>query len=158
MIDIQATYDVKLDEKNRFPLPAAFRKQLPEGFVEQFVISCGFDKCLYFNTVENWTKIKANLDTLNDTINEQRRLKRLLKKGAVVVTPDSTGRISLSPTLKEHSGISKEILFIAEGLRVEIWDKSTYLRLTSEDSNNYESLAETVSDQTNGTFNPFNIS
>ena len=36
-------YEVAVDAKGRFLLPAGFRKQLPEGEDNQFVINRGFE-------------------------------------------------------------------------------------------------------------------
>jgi MraZ protein len=44
-------YEVSIDAKNRFLVPAGFRKQLPEGAEDRFVINRGFENCLTVYTL-----------------------------------------------------------------------------------------------------------
>ena len=39
-------YEVALDAKGRFLLPSGFRKQMPKGSEEKFVVKRGFENCL----------------------------------------------------------------------------------------------------------------
>ena len=46
MTSFLGEYEVAMDAKGRFLLPSGFRKQLPEGSAERFVINRGFENCL----------------------------------------------------------------------------------------------------------------
>ena len=46
MIGFLGEYEATVDAKGRFLLPAGFKKQLPEGESNAFVINRGFEKCL----------------------------------------------------------------------------------------------------------------
>ena len=54
-------YEVLIDAKNRFLVPAGFRKQLPEGAEDRFVINRGFENCLTVYTIESWSKLSEQI-------------------------------------------------------------------------------------------------
>ena len=39
---------------------------------------------------------------------------------------DSTGRVLVSPELREAAGITKDIMLLGMGNHFELWDKATY--------------------------------
>ena len=45
MLSLLGEYEVAIDAKGRFLVPSGFRKQLPEGEGDRFVINRGFDNC-----------------------------------------------------------------------------------------------------------------
>jgi MraZ protein len=59
-------FEVAIDAKGRFLLPAGLRKQLPEGYSESFVINRGFENCLVFYTMDVWQVLSARINKLND--------------------------------------------------------------------------------------------
>ena len=53
-------------------------------------------------------------------------LKRIFLGSAMDVEMDGTGRVLVSPELREAAGISKEAVLLGMGSYFELWDKSTY--------------------------------
>lgn len=52
--------------------------------------------------------------------------KRIFLGNAMDVEMDGTGRVLVSPELREAAGISKEAVLLGMGSYFELWDKSTY--------------------------------
>jgi len=134
-------YEVVVDAKWRFMLPADFRKKLPEGGGESFVVKKGYDNSIEMYTVEVWEKKAEQISKLNDLDPEERMMKRLLLNGVKYVDVDSAGRILLPKVLCEQVGIKKDMVFAAQGDKVEIWDRDTYYRYMDDNTNETSALA-----------------
>jgi len=56
-----------------------------------------------------------------------RDLKRFMFSSATIVNSDKQGRVLVSPTLRIHAGLSKEIAVIGASDHVEVWDKESWI-------------------------------
>lgn len=119
-------YEATLDAKGRFLLPAGFKKQLPEGEAEKFVINRGFEKCLTLYPMKTWEPLFAKIAGLNEFDPKQREFRRAFLNGATYVEPDTAGRILLPPSLKAYAEMTKDIVLMATGDKIEIWDSNKY--------------------------------
>ncbi|HMT75021.1 MAG TPA: division/cell wall cluster transcriptional repressor MraZ [Chitinophagaceae bacterium] len=119
-------YEATLDAKGRFLLPSGFKKQLPEGEAEKFVINRGFEKCLTLYPMKTWEPLFAKIAGLNEFDPKQREFRRAFLNGATYVEPDTAGRILLPPSLKAYAEMTKDIVLMATGDKIEIWDSNKY--------------------------------
>jgi MraZ protein len=119
-------YESTLDSKGRFLLPAGLKKQLPEEETSKYVINRGFDKCLTLYPMKTWEPLFAKVNGLNEFEPKQREFKRAFLNGATYVEPDTAGRILLPPNLKVYAGLEKDIVLMAAGDKIEIWDSNKY--------------------------------
>jgi MraZ protein len=155
MTNLLGEYDVSLDSKGRFLLPAGLRKQLPEGAADRFVINRGFERCLTMYPMETWNVMSEKVNRLNDFNPKVREFKRLFMNGATVVELDSAGRMLLSKSLQEYAGMSKDVVICSLGNKVELWDKDTHLQYVKDKGAGFSDLAAEVA---GGDFmNPFDI-
>ncbi len=153
MTDLLGEYEVAVDAKGRFLVPAGFRKQLPEGDGACFVINRGFENCLTLYPIVNWKKLAEKINRLNDFNEKVRKFKRLFLNGATNVDIDSAGRLLLPKPLQEYAGIKKDMVFSAQGSKVELWDKDTYYKYINNAADGFSDLAAEVA---GGDFiNPF---
>lgn len=137
-------YELSLDPKGRFLLPAAFRKQLPEGSDAQFVVSKGFERCLNLYTMDEWNRLSEKINKLNDFNPQVRDFKRLFFNGANIVEADAAGRLLLNKSLVEFAGLSKDIVLTAQGSKVEIWDKQLLAEHIRSKMGGFSDLANQV--------------
>ena len=119
-------YEVTLDTKGRFLLPASLKKQLPEGENTHFVINRGFEKCLSLYPKQNWEPVYTKLSSLNTFEPEVRSFVRYFLNGATEVEIDSAGRLLLPPNLKEYAGLGKDIVLTSGLDKIEIWSKEAH--------------------------------
>jgi MraZ protein len=122
-------FEATLDAKGRFLLPAGFKKQLPEGEGDRFIINRGFEKCLALYPVKNWEPLFADISKLNDFDPRVREFRRHFLNGATFVEPDTAGRLLLPPNLKAHADLQKDIILVAAVNKLEIWDSNKYKQL-----------------------------
>jgi len=144
MISFLGEYEVTLDAKGRFSLPAGFRKQLPEGTLETFVINRGFEDCLSLHPLSSWNLLTEKINRLNDFNPKVREFKRLFLNGATQVEADSAGRILLPKPLQDYAHMNKDIIFSAQGNKIELWDKETYHNYIKNKAVNFTDLASEV--------------
>ncbi|OSZ76935.1 division/cell wall cluster transcriptional repressor MraZ [Chitinophagaceae bacterium IBVUCB2] len=119
-------FEATLDAKGRFLLPAGFKKQLPEEETVRFVINRGFEKCLALYPMRTWEPLFAKINGLNEFDPKQREFRRAFLNGATYVEPDTAGRILLPPSLKMYADLTKDIVLMATGDKLEIWDSNKY--------------------------------
>ena len=133
-------FEATLDAKGRFLLPAGFKKQLPEDETNRYVINRGFDKCLALYPLKTWEPLFAKIANLNEFDPKQREFKRAFLNGATYVEPDSAGRILIPPSLKNYAELQKDMVLMATGEKLEIWDSNKYKKFF--DSISSETLSE----------------
>jgi MraZ protein len=144
MINFLGEYEVTLDAKGRFSLPAGFRKQLPEGSPESFVINRGFENCLTLYPLSTWKELEEKISKLNDFNPKVRDFKRLFLNGATPVEADSAGRLLVTKSQKEYARIDKDMVFSSQGNKVEIWDRDTYYKYIQSKAESFADLASEV--------------
>lgn len=144
MVHFLGEYEVTLDAKGRFLLPAGFKKQLPEESL-RFVVNRGFEKCLTLYPPQSWEPLFAKISTLNDFDPKVRAFRRQFLGGASEVEADSAGRLLLPPTLRDFAGLTKNVILVAAVDKIEIWDADTYKKIFEEFSaDGFSDLAREV--------------
>ncbi|HMP91699.1 MAG TPA: hypothetical protein PKD90_02440 [Phnomibacter sp.] len=117
-------YEVTLDGKGRFLLPARLKKHMIGAQEEAvLILNWGDDGCVNLYTEADWN---AEVDKLRrvdeDESEEKRRFKRHYLGGAFPVELDSAGRISIPKYLLQHGALVKDMILNGNDNRVEIWD------------------------------------
>ncbi|MBS1782722.1 MAG: division/cell wall cluster transcriptional repressor MraZ [Bacteroidetes bacterium] len=134
-------YEVAIDSKGRLLVPAGFRKQLPEGQGERFVVSRGFEPCLTLYPMNTWNELADQIKQLNPFNEKVRMFKRLFLNGATHVEVDTAGRILIPKQLQEYGGFKKELVFTGQGDKVELWDMERYYEHMQQHSTDFPNLA-----------------
>ena len=116
-------YNHNIDSKGRLILPAKFRTELGE----RFIVTKGFDGCLYGYSVEEWRAIEEKIKTLPlVTGKDARNFTRFFFSSAIECEIDSQGRILISQNLREFAELKKEVVIIGVSSRIEIWSKEKW--------------------------------
>ena len=147
MTNILGEFEVTIDPKGRFMLPAGLKKQLGEAEGSRFILNRGFDKCLTLYTEKQWEKVEAIVSKLNEFNEKARKFKRLFLNGATRLETDAAGRILIPKKMLEHAGIDKDVKdIIVHGQmdKIEIWKASTYEAKLNEDFGDFNSLGGEV--------------
>jgi MraZ protein len=149
MIGFLGEYEVTLDAKGRFLLPAGFKKQLSGESASQFVINRGIEKCLSLYPLQSWEPIFSEISKLNDFDPKVRDFRRFFLNGATQLELDSAGRLLITKTLAEYAGLEKDIVLVSAVNKIEIWDKTKYKQLFETFSpENFSKLANDVMNKT----------
>ena len=125
------TYNHQLDQKNRFRIPTKFKQILGDNII----ITRGNGKQLYLFAGDDMQRLvidKAENISLFDEVGQ--RSVRLLLSSSFELEQDNQGRVLLPTELKKLAGITKDIVSIGVGTRVEIWAKEEWEQYSASSS------------------------
>ena len=116
-------YSHTIDAKGRVIIPVKFRTELGE----RFILTKGFDGCLYGYSLEEWKNIEEKIKTLplitgNDAIN----FTIFFFSSAIECEFDTQGRILISQSLRTFASLEKDLVIIGVSSRIEIWSKAKW--------------------------------
>ena len=132
-------YAHTIDAKGRVIVPAKFRSELGE----RFILTKGFDGCLYGYSLEEWKGIEEKIKTLPlITGKDTRNFTRFLFSSSIECGLDSQGRILISPALRAHAKLAKELVIIGVSSRIVIWSKAKWDEYNATQDSDY--IAEKI--------------
>jgi len=138
-------YEVTIDAKGRFLLPAGFKKQVPEEWGNQYVISRGIESCLTLYPMKNWEPIFSKISELNAFDPKVRQFQRFFLNGATTVELDTAGRLLIPQNLKAYAELDKDVVLVSAVQKIEIWDKKKYQQFFENFSpESFSALADEV--------------
>lgn len=115
-------YNHSLDEKGRLSIPSKFRAALKIGAV----VTRGLDGSLVLYTQSEWKTLAEKLAALPISKQTSRAFARLMLSGAMDVSLDSQGRITIPEYLRVYAGMTKNIVIAGLYNRLELWDDTTW--------------------------------
>ena len=133
-------YEHTVDAKGRVIMPAKLR----EDIGDTFIITKGLDGCLFAYSQTEWKNFEEKLKALPLTQKNARNFVRYFLSGAVECEIDKQGRFLISSNLREHAGLDKEIVIIGVGTRIEIWNRDTWKKYSSDESISADEIAENM--------------
>ena len=141
----------KVDTKGRVSVPAAFRRVLEEGDPDfsvgsspNFVIVYGGVRgiCLEGYTISSITKVDKLISKLPRFSRDREILERFINTQSTYMQLDETGRIVLSPRLKDKIGIKDEAIFAGMGEKFQIWEPNNYQNEIDDLDISFKNLSE----------------
>ncbi len=142
MIMFMGEYHQKIDDKGRLTIPAKIRYELGDNFI----ITRGLDGCLFVYKNERWEKIINHYQELPN-IKEARNFMRFFLSGANPQTFDKQGRINISSPLIKYAGLSKNVIVIGVGDRLEIWSEDNWNKFIENNEDNFSDQADNLFSQ-----------
>lgn len=136
------SFDYTIDQRGRINFPAPFRRALSDESKDRVVITRGLDGCLFVFPRDVWEKHLLEFNRSPYSLEQQRRLQRLLASGARESTFDAQGRITIPQKLIELARLEKDVLIIGMGDRVELWNPGIYDKYITAGEETAESILE----------------
>ena len=133
-VDLNGEFHFKVDGKGRMALPAKFRKVLSKDLVVTPELT---DECVYVFETPDFNEWVENLfitkfGGYRESDHTHVKLRRMLKARARDVEVDASGRIMLSPEVREACGIDKEVVVVGNTGRFEIWDAERFQAMSDD--------------------------
>ena len=126
-------YNHTIDTKGRLIVPSKFRESLGDAFV----VTKGFDGCLFVYDKNEWAKFEEKLTALPVTNHEARKLVRFFLAGACEAEVDKQGRVLIPTNLRTHAGLVKDVVLVGVASKIEIWSKERW-----QETNEYDDMEE----------------
>lgn len=111
-----------LDAKGRVILPARFRDRLAGGLV----FAPGQDRCIDVFPVAVFERRVQQLRALPREDQRARDFLRILLAGAHQDAPDTQGRVTVPPRLRQYAGLDRDLTIVGADEKVEVWDRAAW--------------------------------
>jgi MraZ protein len=136
-------YPHSIDSKSRITIPSKLRSPLKDYCIDQFVVTRGFEPCLFMFAPNEWHQLNKQLSSFPLTNEKSRSLQRMFFSGAGIVDCDAQGRILVPKNLLDHAQISRDVIIIGASNRIEIWSPENYKKYVQDMiSGSYAKIAE----------------
>lgn len=119
----QGASSLNLDAKGRLSVPTRHRDALKAMAEGQVTITKHPHGCLMLFPRPQWLQFRDRIAQLPMSA---QWWKRIFLGSAMDVEMDGTGRVLISPELREAIGLSREAVLLGMGDHFELWDKATY--------------------------------
>ena len=111
-------YNHNIDDKGRLIIPAKCREELGDT-----VYLCkGREGCIYLYSQDTWNDFVDEITELSRKKKDARKIQRYYFGSASEMNFDKQGRVNVTPKLREHAGLSKDVVLIGMNDHMEIWD------------------------------------
>ncbi len=134
------THSPRLDQKGRLFLPAKYRDELSGGLV----ITKGQERCLYVFPMEEFQRITDALRSAPVTAKSVRDYSRVLFASASDEVPDTQGRITIPPGLRDYASLERDCVVIGANTRLEVWAAQAWADYEAEQEQAFADLSEEV--------------
>lgn len=131
-------YRHSIDAKKRLAIPARFRKDVGQ----RGVLTRGLDSCLFLYPEAVWQEVAQRLTTLPTGQSNTRSFVRLMLAGASEAEIDRLGRILVPEYLKVYAQLSRRVVIVGVGNRIEIWDEGRWEEYRRKAEQSTDALAE----------------
>lgn len=149
MSAFKGSYIHSIDNKGRVNLPAKLRKYISPDANDTFIVTRGFDQCIFAYPLDEWHNYEQVIRSLPSSSADSRFVMRHLLQYANEVQLDGQSRIMLPQNLLIFADIKNEALILGVLERIEIWNPGVYETYIQQQESSYEEVAEKVF-QTNG--------
>jgi len=144
MSSFKGSYEYSVDSKGRINIPARLRKYVSPDANDTFVITRGYEQCLFVYPLDEWNKLEQSIRQLTTTNPRHRFFMRTLLEKASESVLDGQSRISIPKELMQFAGIENDVLILGVLERIEVWNPTVYQRYVSSQADSYEDVAQTV--------------
>lgn len=146
MAGFKGKYDFSIDDKGRISLPAKLRKNVSPEAKDGFILTRGFETCIYLYPQNIWNKLEEDLDNRTSEFDENDRiLIRTMMMYANDVVIDQQSRIPITPELLSFAKITKKVVIIGVLKKIEIWAAEEFEQYNERSGGKtYEQIASEV--------------
>ena len=116
---------ITLDAKGRLAIPTRHRELLASAR-KPLVLTAHPDGCALLYQEPEWESVRTQVEKFPSFNPQASWWKRLLLGFEEHVTPDGAGRILISPPLRMHAKLEREVMMVGQGRYFELWDSGVW--------------------------------
>jgi transcriptional regulator MraZ len=121
----RGTFDHTLDAKNRLTVPARYRAALADGVV--LAMPVDLQPCLCVWRPQDYASYTQRaLEQLPPLSPRLAELERFFYGNSLDAELDAAGRVMVPGSLGRHARLSKEVVVVGVGDRLELWDRGAW--------------------------------
>ena len=123
---------ITLDAKGRLAVPTRHRDALAADG-DGLVLTAHPDGCVLLYPRRAWEPVRAQVEKFPSLDPRSSAWKRLLLGFEEHLAPDPSGRILVSPALRRHAKLEREVTIYGLGHYFELWDSSVWSTKLAQD-------------------------
>jgi MraZ protein len=116
---------ITLDAKGRLAIPTRHREALVASR-RPLVLTAHPEGCALLYAEGEWEPVRDRIETFPSFHAQASWWKRLLLGFEEHVQPDASGRILVSPALRRHAQLEREVMMVGQGRYFELWDSGVW--------------------------------
>jgi MraZ protein len=140
----KGSFNYTVDNKGRINIPAKMRKNLAPEANNSFVITRGFEECIFIYPNDEWAKREAEIGKLQQTDPQHRYFTRMLLNHATDAELDGQYRIILPKELLQYAKIENDVFIMGVFDRIEVWNPDEYKKYLDGQPEDYLTVASKV--------------
>lgn len=119
---------ISLDAKGRLAIPVRFRDLLLLHCNGELVVTIDTDeRALLIYPRPEWEDIERKVQALSSFNPASRRVQRLLIGHATDIPLDSSGRVLITPPLRQYANLDKKTVLLGQGNKLELWSEDHWI-------------------------------
>jgi MraZ protein len=140
----KGSYSYSVDSKGRINIPAKLRKYVSPDANDTFVVTRGFEKCLFLYPLDEWNTLEGSIRGLSPSNSQHRFITRTLLQYATETQLDGQSRVTIPRELLQFAGIEDQVLIVGVLERIEVWNPKEYAGYMGSQTDSYENVAQAV--------------
>jgi MraZ protein len=140
----KGSYEYSVDSKGRINIPSRLRKYVSPEANDTFIVTRGYEQCLFVYPLDEWNKLEQSIRDLSTTNPKHRFFMRTLLERATECQLDGQSRIIIPKELLQFAGIENEVLILGVLERMEVWNPRIYKEYQKSQAESYENVAQNV--------------
>ncbi len=144
MSSFKGSFNYTVDSKGRINIPAKMRKNLAPEANNSFVITRGFEPCIFVYPNDEWMKRETEIGKLQQTNPQDRFFTRMLLQYATDAELDGQSRIILPKELMQYAKIENAVFILGAFDRIEVWSPEEYKKYLDSQQDDYLTVASKV--------------
>ncbi len=144
MSSFKGSYAYSVDSKGRINIPSRLRKYVSPEANDTFIVTRGYEQCLFVYPLDEWNKLEQSIRELTTTNPKHRFFMRTLLEKATESQLDGQSRITIPKELLQFASIENEVLILGVLERIEVWNPKVYQEYQKAQAESYENVAQNV--------------
>ena len=144
MSSFKGSYAYSVDSKGRINIPSKLRKYVSPEANDTFVVTRGYERCLFVYPLDEWNRLEASIRNLSTTNPKHRFFMRTLLELATECQLDAQSRITIPKELLQFAAIESDVQILGVLERIEVWNPALFRDYQQRQGESYEEVAQTV--------------
>ena len=119
---LRGTYTVRMDEKGRIKLPAAYRRYIDENYGSEFYVTSLTGDCARLYPMREWLAIEEKLQSRGTMDAAVRKFLDRTNYFGQLADMDAQGRILVHPLLRSSAELVGDVAVLGYLQYLEVWE------------------------------------
>ena len=131
----RGSFEHAFDDKGRVSVPARFRDEIRARGSDSVVITRAVTvPCLEVYPLAAWVELEEKFRATPQFDPRYAQLRRFYFSASFDCALDRQGRMSVPANLRDHAGITKDVRFVSDFNRFQLWDPQAWAQIDSDDA------------------------